>query len=198
MNGSEEMEMRSFASAYRILVEDLLTLCEYIDPQDANLDCFSHRTFELLMRVCTELENLWKSFLREKKHRGDENRWNLLDYVKIESQYGKKLSTAEVAFVHWKCGSEMSYFQPYKGWTNEEQSTRLSWYKAYNSVKHAREKNFGKASFGNVILAFGALHVALVHFFGEKVFFPQPIPKILQHTRLEQAFVHFDIKLVRC
>lgn len=188
------MDKRSFATAYRILVEDLLTLCEYIDPCDANRSCFSHRTFELLLRACTELENLWKSYLLDKQHGGNENDWNVVDYAKIESQYAIALSSVEVAFVHWSNGPGLSYFRPYDGWANPSQSPRLPWYKAYNAVKHAREKNFAEASFENVIFAVGALHVALDCIFGGDAFFPQPIPSILKQTRLGQAFLQFDIK----
>lgn len=188
------MDKRSFATAYRILVEDLLTLCEYIDPRDANRACFSHRTFELLLRSCTELENLWKSFLLNKQHGGDPNDWNVHDYAKIESQYGIELSSVEVAFVHWNDGPGLSYFLPYDGWTDQTQKPRLKWYKAYNAVKHARENNFPEASLDYVISAIGALHIALDKIFGGEAFFPQPIPGVLKQTRLGQTFLHFDIK----
>lgn len=185
---------RSFATAYRILIEDLLTLCEYIDPQDVNKGCFSHRTFELLLRACTELENLWKTILIEKQHPGNPNDWTVFDYAKIESSHRIELSDVAVSFVHWKSSSAGYYFKPFEGWTDTNQNPRLSWYKAYNNVKHSRESNFCEASLLNVVCAIGALHINLHSRFGFDVFLPQPLPNPLRSCGLEQVFCHFHIK----
>ena len=190
------METKSLILAYQILIEDLLTLIEYIDPQDSNRGCFSHRTFELLLRSCTELENLWKSKLIDHKHPIRQGQhWNIVDYAKLESEYAHDLSTYEVAFVHWKGQNGPDYFTPYADWTTPIQGQpRLVWYDAYNQVKHAREANFAAASLQNVIMAIGALHITLHSFFSNEIFFPQPIPSILRQTGIEKAFLHFDIR----
>src|SRR5690554_5224374 len=42
--------------AYYILEKDLINLFEFIDPSDANLATYSHKTYELLLRASTEFE----------------------------------------------------------------------------------------------------------------------------------------------
>ena len=43
-----------------ILEKDLKLIFEYVEPSEENLGVFSHRTFELLIRACMEVESLCK------------------------------------------------------------------------------------------------------------------------------------------
>jgi hypothetical protein len=161
----------SLINSFECLSKDFLKLCEYIDPIDANKNCFSLRTFELLLRTCTEIENLWSIILRDKGHSG--KNWNINEYYKIESDYGLNLSSKEVTFVYWKPDSSQSYIKPFENWTTDVQnSPRLNWYKAYNNVKHDRELNFPEASLNNVRYALSALYVNLVEYFSYDIFTP--------------------------
>lgn len=185
---------KSFSLSYRILVEDLLRLCEYIDPRDENKDCYSHRTYELFLRTCTELENLWKTILRDKGHSGDPDDWNVFDYSKIDSEHRVHVSDTEVRFVDWQTATGDGYIRPFDGWTNTGQTPRLAWYKAYNQVKHNREQCFEKASLGNLIQALGALHINLEAYYGQDVLLPRPLPSIFDVSGLGQALLHFEIR----
>lgn len=50
--------------AYYILEKDLINLFEFIDPSDANLATYSHKTYELLLRASTEFDlNAKKSII---------------------------------------------------------------------------------------------------------------------------------------
>lgn len=162
----------SLASSFSSLCKDFLKICEYIDPIDFNKNCFSHRTFELFLRTCTELENLWSFILREKGYK--DGRWNINDYVKIESEYGLNLSNTEATFVYWKPDSSKEYIKPFKNWTVQppKGTPRLSWYDAYNKVKHDRELNFQEASLDNLRHALIALYINLVAYFGYELFTP--------------------------
>lgn len=172
MTGITQSQQKiSLSNSFECLSKDFLKLCEYIDPIEANKDCFSHRTFELLLRTCTELENLWSIILRDKNHPG--TRWNIDEYCKIESQYGLDLSSKEVTFVYWKPDSSQGHIKPFENWVSLAQGApRLSWYQAYNKVKHDREVNFPYASLDNVRYALSALYVNLVEYFGYDIFTP--------------------------
>lgn len=185
----------SFNSAYSAITRDLVTLCEYIDPSDANKSTYSHRTYELFLRTCTELENLWKYILRDKQHPVKERDWDIFQYREIENQYGVTLSNKEVAFVYWKPDPYQNYAKPFDGWhTAQKGQSPLAWYKAYNEVKHDREMNFGKASLENVILSISALHVNLLAVFGTDVFTPQPIPRMFRVSGLATFNHLFHVK----
>ena len=53
---SPELSIRSFL----ILQKDLQNLFDYIEPANANLDCYSYRIHELLTRSCIEIESNFK------------------------------------------------------------------------------------------------------------------------------------------
>lgn len=185
----------SFNSAYATITRDLVTLCEYIDPCEANKNTYSHRTYELFLRTCTELENLWKFILRKNNHSVKEKDWNIFQYAEIERSYGITLSNQEVTFVYWKPYPYQNYAKPFDGWhTCSINQSPLAWYKAYNDVKHDREMNFAKASFENLILSISALHVNLKAEFGSDVFSPQPIPDIFRVSGLATWNHLFHIK----
>lgn len=182
---------QSFSRSYRILVEDLLKLCEYIDPRDENKDCYSHRTYELFLRTCTELENLWKTILRDKGHAGNSDKWTVQEYSKIESVYNIIVSDKEVRFVDWRSKTGDGYIKPFDGWTNTNQRPRLAWYQAYNQVKHNREQRFNEASLINVITSLGALHVNLEAYYGQDVLLPRPLPPMFRVSGLTQSLIYF-------
>lgn len=173
---STTQHMISLSNSFECLCRDFLKLCEYIDPIDSNESCFSHRSYELLLRSCTELENLWCIILREKNYSKKGN-WTIKDYCKIESEFGINLSSKEVTFVFWKPEPAQSYIKPFEGWTTTPQKgqPRLSWYNAYNEVKHDREQNFSKASLKNLRYAMSALYINLIEYYGCKIFTPSLI-----------------------
>jgi len=184
-----------FKLAYRTITSDLLTLCEYIDPCSANEAVFSHRTFELFLRACTEMENLWKYILQEKCHSGPERDWSIKTYLEVEKSYGYPLSSKEVCFVYWKPDPSIYYWKPFDGWvTGTPNQPVLPWYSAYNHVKHNRDTNFHEASLKNLILSVAALHVTLHAVFGNDVFFHQPMPSMFGVSGLPEAFLLFRIK----
>jgi len=48
----------------RLLVQELDNLLFYIDPSAEGLESYSHKTRELLIISCTEVENQWRSFFQ--------------------------------------------------------------------------------------------------------------------------------------
>lgn len=176
-----DSRIKSFHLAYKTIETDLATLCEYIDPRDFNKNSFSHRTYELFLRSCTESENLWKFILEKnsyQKLQQPKPRLNINDYIEIEKQYSFVLSGKKVTFAYWN--GALNTFEPFANWVNA--SPHLSWYEAYNVVKHNREANFGDASLYNLVQSVGALFLALWECFGHEVFFPNKPSAILGHT----------------
>jgi hypothetical protein len=183
-----------FKLAYRAITSDLLKLCEYVDPCQANALAFSHRTFELFLRTCTELENLWKYVLRDNNHPGPEPKWDIYSYQEVERSYGQALSNKEVIFVYWK-PDPVRYWKPFDDWlTRGRGQIVLPWYKSYNQVKHDRDANFHEASLENLITSVAALHICLQTAFGNEVFFHQPMPGMFSVSGLPEAFLLFQTK----
>ncbi|MFH1923198.1 MAG: hypothetical protein ABIP48_25330, partial [Planctomycetota bacterium] len=130
----------------------------YLEPADGNLQAFSHRLYELLLRSCTEFEANCRGILADNGYskKGD---WKIRDYHKIERS--SRLSEYEVEITGWSTTRKV--FRPFESWSNAHS---LKWYQAYNTVKHNRSEAFESASLENVLLAVtGLLAVLFSQFF---------------------------------
>jgi len=47
---------RHYVRAFQLLQQDVLDLFSYVEPSDKNLQTYSHRIQQLLMRACVEVE----------------------------------------------------------------------------------------------------------------------------------------------
>lgn len=144
--------------AYELLKKDLKNVFEYIEPTSENLNVFSHRTFELLLRACTEVESLCKQIFYANNNFAD----NIIRFSDLEQ--AMKLSEYEVKSYAFR----YSTFPPYKSFSISTPRNERSpnWYKSYNKVKHDRNKNFSEASLKNVIEAVGGVYVLLIAMYG--------------------------------
>ena len=130
-------------------MKDLSNLFEYNEPSDDNLNTYSHRTYELFLRICTEYEANSKAILTANGY-NVLRRLNITDYAKINNS--SKLSEYSVIFFNWR--NNPKEFYPFRDFTN---GNSLSWYSDYNQVKHDRHINFNLASFSNVMLSVSGL-----------------------------------------
>lgn len=54
-----------YVRAFLLIQKDLINLFDYIEPSDQNLQTYSFRIHELLLRTCVEVEANFKAILRE-------------------------------------------------------------------------------------------------------------------------------------
>jgi hypothetical protein len=138
---AQEPEM--YVRGFRLLQKDLEHLFEYIEPSDDNLQCYSFRVYELLLRACVEVEANCKAILRENGY--PENKWwKMGDYIKIDISH--HLSAFEVKLPHWH--GEQRIRQPFEPWASGK---KLGWYQAYNATKHDRRQGFKGATLEHAI-----------------------------------------------
>jgi hypothetical protein len=148
---SPEKYIRSFL----LIQNDIQKLFEYIEPVDKNKRTYSHRTHELFIRVCIEVEANCKAILRENGYTmRDEKDWNMTDYCLIEKTH--KLSEYEVLLPRWD--GKFGRYKPFKNWASDK---KLGWYQYYNVVKHDIHSNFSHANIKNLVEATSGL-VALL------------------------------------
>jgi len=82
-----------YVRAFLILQKDLLTLFDYIEPSDINLNTYSFRTHELLFRACVEIEANFKAIFIENGRKIQRN-WGIKEYKKINKTH--RLSSYEI------------------------------------------------------------------------------------------------------
>jgi hypothetical protein len=80
-------EPSNYIRAFLLIQKDLQTLFEYIEPSDQNLATYSFRTYELLLRTCTEIEANFKAILRANTYSQPARKWNIEHYVRIERSH---------------------------------------------------------------------------------------------------------------
>jgi hypothetical protein len=151
------MESANHRSAWSLLEGDFRRTCEYIEPADSNSSCYSHRLYELLLRASTEFESACKEYIKAAQ----------IDAAKLRKPgdgafaelAGAPINVwTEVQLTTWSPSSR--WWRPFEGWTKSPRE--LTWYGAYNIVKHNRVAEFPRASLTNVVEAMGGLFLTLM------------------------------------
>ncbi len=128
--------------AFEILIKDFINLLDYVEPSDTNLNTYSFRIHELLIRTCVEIESSFYAILSENGYVKNGN-WTIIDYRKIEASH--HLSSYEVRIPLWK--GDFWLRKPFENWKKNES---LTWFNAYNKAKHERHRNFQLSNFKNL------------------------------------------------
>lgn len=142
-----------YIRAYLILLKDMQELFDYVEPADDNLQCYSYRIHELLLRACVEIEANCKAILIENGYTKS-GRMTMNDNKKIEASH--RLSAYEIRMPFWR-GAERKRC-PFSAW---QTSGTLPWYEAYNAAKHDRHNAFDKATLEHMTDAMSGLIILL-------------------------------------
>ncbi|MDH6168131.1 hypothetical protein M2282_003282 [Variovorax boronicumulans] len=142
-----------YVRAFLLLQDDLKRLFEFVEPADQNLNCYSFRIHELLMRACIEVEANCKAILQANGY-ADDGFPTMYDYIKINASH--RLSSYEVRVPTWD--GAMRVRKPFAKWHD---GVSLPWYKAYNESKHDRHANFKRATFEHALDAIGGCAIIL-------------------------------------
>lgn len=156
---------RHYVRAFLLIQEDVLDLFSYVEPSDKNLETYSHRIQQLLMRACVEVEaNLTAIFL-DNEYATAQGNLTMQQYRLIDISH--RLSSYEIRVPTWQ-GSKGAR-KPFHDWS---QGAPLAWYQAYNKSKHNRHENFKLATFDALIDAFCGLSALLSAQFHDEDYSP--------------------------
>jgi len=175
---------RTAEQALRNLIEKLDEILLYIEPSSTGLQSYGHKSRELLILACTEVENIWAQYMRLANVLPTGSGFNTNDYVKLLAPL--HLSEFKISC---KLISNSYSIEPFSQWSTRRPSQSLPWYNAYNKTKHDRENYFSEATLSNCMQAIAAV-VALFcvrH---------SPFPLVQGNSSLAGIFSqHFDISL---
>lgn len=145
-------EQRFSEQSLRALIEQLDKILLYIEPEESGLRAYSHKTRELLILACTEVENHWVSLLNKARATPQNGRvFTTNDYVKLISP--AHLCEYSILLRNYRTAQPIL---PFATWTAAAPTTSLAWYSAYNKTKHDRGAHFNEATLSNVISAVSA------------------------------------------
>lgn len=156
--------VRSFA----IIQKQLQDVFEYVEPDDINATAYSFRVMSLLVTTCVEIEASFKAILTENGY-GKSGNLDMSDYSRIERTH--RLSEYRIRIPYWK--GLLKERKPFGSWASP--GGRLSWYQAYNSVKHDRHSSFKLATFEHLTDAVCGLFALLSSQFHSEDFAPGSI-----------------------
>lgn len=162
-----------YVRAFLLIQDDLQRLFEFVEPSDCNLQTYSYRIHELLMRSCIEVEANFKAILKENIYNPTnggrvihEKDWNIQHYKIINKTHHLSSYKVHVPILD----GNQSYFEPFKEWGNNNSSP--PWYKAYNNSKHDRKIKFKEANLSNLMNSIAGLLVVLSSQFKTETFSP--------------------------
>lgn len=146
---TNQFEQRSAEQALRILVEKLDEILLYIEPSPTGLGSYGHKTRELLILACTEIENAWSQYLR------------LAGSATVRpttNQYVRLLRPLHLADyeISYSLFQTLPVVTPFRGWRASNPTASLPWYDAYNKTKHDRATHFNLATLENCLHAIAA------------------------------------------
>lgn len=148
--GGSEVALRSAEQALRLLVERLDELLLYIEPSEHGLLSYSHKTRELLILACTEVEDQLKRYLSLADYEKTAG-LTTNDYVKLAPE----LHLHEYQLV-LRPYEAIAPIAPFCGWDGNRPTQSLPWYDAYNKTKHDRTEHFEDATLSHCLSAVAA------------------------------------------
>lgn len=149
-------ELRLAEQALLLLIARLEELLHFVEPSASNLDTYSHKSRELLILACTEVENYWKQYLVKAGATAPPSGFSTNDYIKFKEPL--HLGEFEISLPRY---SSVAPVRPFLNWSPTPGPTKtLGWYDAYNKTKHDRTAHFDLATLQTCIDAVAA-NVAL-------------------------------------
>ncbi len=144
------------------LADRLRSCFQVVDPVSNNFNVHGSEFRNILLLAATEVEAQWKGVLRANHYTLQSKRpWKTIDYVKLEPAL--RLADYAIQFPEYPWIEPLS---PFKGWCSNEPSGSLTWYTAYNAVKHDREQNASEATLIRALEAVAAVVIMGVAQFG--------------------------------
>jgi hypothetical protein len=123
--GSRSILSRSII-ACDLIAKRLFDVFTYIEPIPGNFGVFGHKTREVLLLSCMEVESSWAAVLTANSY-SVKKRLNTIDYVKLLNPM--LLDRYEVEFPMYP---ELGTIKPFRNWDSNSPTASILWYDAYN------------------------------------------------------------------
>ena len=178
-NPDESVEFRHSrarsAGQLHAFIGEIERICRVVHPFEGNLQTYGHEIRNILILACTEVEAHWKNILKDNDYTADYERLNTTHYVKLLSPMKLDEYVVQLNYYPW-----LEPISPFVCWSSAKATKSLSWYDAYNKVKHDREANFAQATLRRALTAVTGCFVMLCAQYG--------LDFVLEDREAERAF----------
>lgn len=147
----DEKTLHGMWNYFLMLESDLDNTSRYIEPQGQE-NVYSFEFAKLLVLACTEIESVLKVMCKEIDPTVKADKMS--DYQPIITHRFPKITEAHVEIN--RLGRSV---QPFLNWDAQP----LTWWRAYNGVKHNRESNFKDATYMNAVMALSGLYILIFY-----------------------------------
>lgn len=161
-----------YTRALLLILADLGSIFEHVEPSDEGKTAFSYRIHALPMRTCIEIEANFKAIFDANTFSSPTSRsLTIRGYRKIDVTH--HLSSYEAMLPIWN-GTPPT-IKPFEAWRMVRGQTApngapLTWYQAYNASKHSRQNAFRQANLWTLIEAIAGLLIIITSQFKDVIF----------------------------
>jgi len=154
----DAVSLSSSLNQLTVLVRNLEEIFRSIEPTQANMHVYGHLIRNTLLLAAMEFENECKGVLSANGYipPSASGRWSTVDFIKVLGPL--RLQEFEVNLSFYPA---IASRKPFQGWNANAATQSLSWYDAYNAVKHDREREFHRATIESAIDAVTACAIML-------------------------------------
>ena len=162
-----------------IILSDVAEVFKVIAPHHKQRSVYGHAIRNIIILACTELDSRMQSILADNGVRPDAKYFEMKDFYKLKEPL--KLDEYELSFYRY---GDLGTFSPFSTWESNKQ---LPWYKAYNHIKHNREKHFTEANLFNAINAIMGYAIIIIAQYGYRnELWRETVGKIIQVNKEPQ------------
>lgn len=141
-----------------IILDDMSKVFKVVAPHHKHSNVYGHAIRNIIILACTELDARMQSILANNGAKPKNKYFEMRDYFNLKDP----LKLDEYTLSFYRHG-DLGTFSPFSTWEKDKQ---LFWYKAYNHIKHNREKHFAEAKLFNAINAIMAYAIILIAQYG--------------------------------
>ena len=141
-----------------IILDDLDSIFKVVSPHKNQDSVYGHSIRNIIILACTELDSRMHHILTNNAVRPIGKYFQMKDYYKLKNAL--RLDEYSLSFYRY---GDLDVYYPFSEW---EKNSELSWYNAYNNVKHNREDKFPDANLKNAINAIMALCIIAIAQYG--------------------------------
>lgn len=157
---------------YKNIEAEFDKILYYIHLDDKQLNVYSTKISELILRVCIEIESISKELYYTFNEKEDESKHINFDEALKFLNRKWKIEDKHIIISSHNCyitNKKIAPFQIKEKRTNSNRMT-YKWNNAYQNIKHNRYESIEFGNMGNLLLALGSLYILNIYYKDERFY----------------------------
>lgn len=155
--------IQTYSQVYEYLEKEVLSLTFNIYFDDSQIEVYSLKILDLIVRSCVEIESLIKDIYRNDIGKEVKNVGEALTV--LDNAYGLKSKKIIIYSPYFHFSGERMYLYPFA----YEKGSKEDYYSTYCALKHDRNKNISKANIETLLRSLCALYILNIYYRNESV-----------------------------